>query len=244
MKATLAAVIHGESGTGKSYFAGTTPAPRLVLDAEGGSRFVRANLPMKTWNPLTEPVPRHDGSWNSVLVAVQDWDTLVAAYKVLASGEHDFRSVVLDSLTEAQKRLIDNVTGVEQATMQDWGMILRYLEDLVRKFRDLTFHPEHPIEAVVMTCLSHLRDGHVRPFLKGQLEISLPSFTDIVGYTYTDNDPATGQMQYRMLLAPANSIVAKDRPGLITQEIGPAVVDANFTQWLELVQAFYDDNNV
>jgi hypothetical protein len=240
MKATLAAIVHGEAGTGKSTVCGTTPAPRLILDAEGGSLFVRENLPSITWNPRTEPVPVYDGTWNSVNVAVHDWATLVAAYNVLASGQHPFKSVVLDSLTEAQKRLIDNVSGTDQSSMQDWGIILRYLEDLVRKFRDLAKHPTNPMEAVVMTCLSHLRDDHVRPFLKGQLELTLPSFYDIVGYMSTDMNGATGAMDYKMLLQPQNNVVAKDRTGVITQQYGAQSVNSNFTTWLALIQGYYD----
>jgi hypothetical protein len=240
MKATLAAIVHGEAGTGKSRVCGTTPAPRLILDAEGGSLFVAENLPSIAWNPRTEPVPVYDGTWNSVNVAVHDWATLVAAYNVLASGHHPFRSVVLDSLTEAQKRLIDNVSGTDQSTMQDWGIILRYLEDLVRKFRDLAKHPTNPMEAVVMTCLSHLRDDHIRPFLKGQLELTLPSFYDIVGYMTAEVSGATGVMEYKMLLQPQNNVVAKDRTSVITQAHGPLVANSNFTEWLALIQAYYD----
>jgi hypothetical protein len=124
--------------------------------------------------------------------------------------------------------------------MMDWGIILRYLEDLVRKFRDLAKHPTNPMEAVVMTCLSHLRDDHVRPFLKGQLELTLPSFYDIVGSMSTDMNGATGAMDYKMLLQPQNNVVAKDRTGVITQQYGAQSVNSNFTTWLALIQGYYD----
>jgi hypothetical protein len=244
MKAAVCCIVHGEAGTGKSFVCGTTPAPRLILDAEGGARFVAANLPAIDWDPLKEPVPRWDGSWNSVFVNVHDWATLIAAYNVVASGNHDFKSVILDSLTEAQKRLVDNVSGVDQPTMQDWGTILRYLEDLVRKFRDLTFHPTHPIEAVIMTCLSHLRDDRTRPFLKGQLELTLPSFVDVVGYMHTGIDATTNQVDYRMLIAPANNIIAKDRTSVITQKHGSVLINADVTEWIALVQDLYDNTTI
>ena len=97
MSQTLAAVIHGESGSGKSYFGGSAPGPRLILDAEGGSRFIKNNKRKIMWDPLTEKPPVNDGSWDACFVQVLNWKTLHAAYQWLASGQHEFKSVVIDS---------------------------------------------------------------------------------------------------------------------------------------------------
>ena len=88
MNQTLAAVIHGESGAGKSYFGGTTPSPRCILDAEGGSRFIKTNRRHVKWNPLTEEPPVADGTWDACFVQVKNWKQLYAAYQWLASGRH------------------------------------------------------------------------------------------------------------------------------------------------------------
>lgn len=92
-----------------------------------------------------------------------------------------------------------------------------------------------------MTCLSHYRDGKTRPFLKGQLELSLPSFIDIVGYCYTDTAGPTGGLNYHMLIGSVNDIIAKDRPGQMTQTYGPVVTNADFSEWLNLIQRYYDE---
>lgn len=237
MTETLAAVIHGESGAGKSYFAGTAPGPRLVLDAEGGSRFIKQNRRKVTWNPLTEEPPKADGSWDACFVNVLSWKQLYAAYQWLASGKHDFNSVVLDSLTEVQKRLVDDIAGVEQPTLQDWGTIGRNLEDMIRKFRDLTFHETNPIN-VIMLCLSHLRDNETRPFLKGQIELTLPAFVDVVGYLYTEVSTTEGnKIDRKMLIEPVNNIIAKDRTGALVEKYGPVIHDADFGVWLEILEA-------
>jgi hypothetical protein len=231
---TLAAVIHGESGAGKSTLGGTTPIPRLVADAEGGSRYVKAHRRRIKWNPLQEPVPEWDGSWDTCIVTILDWQTLYAMYEHLSTGNHPFRSLIIDSLTEAQKRLVDDVAGTDQPTLQDWGTIGRNFEDMIRRLRDLTFHPIKPIEAVVMICLSHLRDGETRPFLKGQIELTLPAFVDVVGYLYTDTQ--SGAVARRLLIEPANNIIAKDRTGALLEKYGPVVTDANVSEWLEILQ--------
>lgn len=243
MTQTLAAVIHGESGAGKSYFGGTTPGPRLVLDAEGGSRFIKANkrrtLPNgKTeWNPLTEEPPVDDGTWDACFVQVLDWATFHAAYQWLASGQHPFKSVIIDSLTEVQKRLVDDIAGIDQPTLQDWGTIGRHFEDMVRKFRDLTRHATAPVN-VVFLALAHLRDGETRPFLKGQIELSLPAFVDVVGFLYAEADQTDpNKTNRRMLITPANKIIAKDRTGALVDRYGAVVQDAQFSEWLDILEA-------
>lgn len=242
---TLAAVVHGESGAGKSYFGGTAPSPRLILDAEGGSRFIRSNRKSIKWNPLKETVPSDDGAWDACFVNILEWQSLYAAYEVLASGNHPFKSVIVDSLTEAQKRLVDQISGVDQPSLQEWGVVGRHLEDMVRKLRDLTFHATNPV-SVILLCLSHLRDGQTRPFLKGQLELSLPAFVDVVAYLYTttsDDPTKAGGVEHYALLAPHNDIIAKDRTAALTEAYGAAAKDANFTEWLDVIEKEFGGNS-
>ena len=239
MKTSVSAIIHGEPGSGKSWAGATSPAPRLLLDAEGGGRFAPKNHPMVKWDPLTEAPPEWDGVWQSCFVSVQDWKTFDAAHQWLASGEHPFRSVVLDSLTELQKRLVDAVSGIQQPTMQQWGEVLRRMEDKARAFRDLAVRDDNKLEAVIAICLSHKRDDQIRPFVKGSLELSLPGFFDIVAYLYTAQDDGTGQVLYQALLAPLNGIVAKDRTNVLTAKFGPAIPEVNVSQWLDLIREVF-----
>ena len=243
MTQTLAAVIHGESGAGKSFFGGTTPSPRCILDAEGGSRFIKNNRRNLKWDPLTEAPPEADGTWDACFVQVKTWKQLYAAYQWLASGQHQFKSVVIDSLTEVQKRLVDDIAGVDQPTLQDWGTIGRNLEDMIRKFRDLTFHETNPI-SVVMLCLSHLRDNETRPYLKGAIELSLPAFVDVVGYLYTEASTIDNRTERRMLVEPANKIIAKDRTGALVEKYGPVVQNADFSEWLNILEAEFGTSPV
>ena len=52
------AVIWGPSKQGKSYLGDTTPAPRVVFDAEMGSRFTPSRKIV--WDPIKEAPPEHD----------------------------------------------------------------------------------------------------------------------------------------------------------------------------------------
>lgn len=213
-------VVHGESGTGKSWLADTSPAPRLVLDAEGGARFTPS--PKVYWDPMSgqEP-PAYEGY--STVAIIRTYDALNRVYQWLNSGRHAFRSVVLDSITEIQKRCMDDITGTKQATQQDWGELLRHMEKLVRDFRDLTFHPIRPVEVVVITALTMVdKLQSRRPSVQGQLAISLPGFVDVVGYLYLGHVEGTAS---RLLLTqPYPGYIAKDRTGKLAETtINPTI---------------------
>ncbi len=102
--------------------------------------------------------------------------------------------------------------------------------------RDLTFHPIKPIECIVIVCLTHLRDGKFRAFVKGQLELTLPAFVDLVGYLYVDVGP-NGEAVRKLQIAPYGPIDAKDRTGLLTNVYGMMVEDANLAKFLDTLSA-------
>lgn len=208
---TLTMVLHGESGSGKSWTADTAPAPRLVLDAEGGTKFTPSRK--VSWTNVNDAPPAPDGTWDTCTVTIRDYRTLQKIFTWLNSGKHPFASVVIDSLSEIQKRLIDEVAGVEQLKMQDWGAVLRKGEALVRSFRDLTMHPSNPVECVVYVCATAESGDHAvyRPQLQGQLRTSLPYFVDVVGFLRVDATE-TGLVRH-MYVQPTNGFLAKDRTG-------------------------------
>lgn len=221
MRKTLSAVIHAESGVGKSWLVDTLPKPSLVLDAEGGSRFTPSRKIL--WNPLTEAPPEADGTWDTCVVIVQQYRVMTQVEQWLASGKHPFVSLGLDSLTEIQKRCLDDIAGTDQPDQQDWGALLRHMEDLVRKMRDLTFHPVKPLDAVAILALTHHRDGRFRPMVKGQLELTLPGFVDLVGYLYPEADE-TGGLHRRLLIQPVNpQFLVKDRTHVLSKRFGPVL---------------------
>lgn len=229
---SLSLCVHGEPGTGKSWLGSTAPTPRLVLDAEGGSRFAPGQK--VKWNPLTEAPPAADG-WDTCLVRVTEYPIMEKAYQWLASGQHPFRSVVIDSVTELQKRMIDQVAGTNQPSQQEWGDIFRGMEFLIRQIRDLMFHPTQPLECVVLIALTHQRDGKFRPFVKGQLELTLPGFIDIVGYLYVQQN-AAGELERKMLIAPIGEFDAKDRTHVITEQNGYVITNPDLGIMLQQME--------
>lgn len=221
----LSIVVHGESGTGKSWFADTAPAPRLILDAEGGSRFTPSG-PKVYWDPMTGPPPQ---GAETVIVMVRDFGMMATVFQWLNSGQHDFQSIVLDSVTELQKRCIDAIVGTSQMRIQDFGELLREMESLVRRFRDLHMHPINPIPVSVLITTTKMDDkGTFRPHVQGQLNLSMPYYVDVVGYLHVQANGETGQMERKLLVSSVPGFIAKDR----TNRLGFEVINPNIQTML------------
>lgn len=244
---TLSIVAHGESGVGKSWLADTAPAPRLILDAEGGSQDTPSE-PKMVWNPLQYAPPGVQGCEPgqeyvppTTRVMIRDWQTMQRVYTWLNTGQHFFTSLGLDSLTEIQKRCMDDIADGSRMDRGDWGDLLTAMEKLVRQMRDLTFHPTKPLQCVAILALSEPdKKGATRPFIKGQLGLSLPGFVDVVGYMYTGIDPQTGQMARNLLIQPAPGYVAKDRTHKLTQAYGNTIVNPDLATMLAIRNGYSD----
>lgn len=184
---SLSLLVHGASKAGKTTFSVTSPAPRLLCDVEAASRFL--DVDRVYWNdPAKEAPPEYDGTWDTCVVRTRDWDTVEKVYQWLHSGKHPFKSFIIDSISELQNRYIESVAGRRQLTQSQWGDAYRTVGGLVRDIRDLTMHPTHPIECVVMTAMTRQLDGKFRPWCQGQLQSVLPYLMDSVVYLYLDHD--------------------------------------------------------
>jgi hypothetical protein len=212
---SLTMLIYGESGAGKSSLAATAPYPRLMLDVETGHRFLPISV--RYWNPFSEPAPIADGTWDTCVVSCDNYAVVLKAYQVLRSGQHQFRSLIIDSVSELQVKLLDQLVGTEQVKMQQWGDVLRQLGGLLRDVRDLTMHPTNPLEAVVLTAMAKAdKEGKFHPYLQGQLAVVIPYFYDIMGAlvieTYPNPDPTQPAQRFRRLYVEGtNKYEAKER---------------------------------
>lgn len=232
MLETLSVLIHADSKVGKSTLAASAPVPILVIDAEGSWKFIPVR---KTyWDPVQGPPPVWDGSWDACVVVLRDWQGVELAYQWLAVGQHNFRTVCIDSISEIQRRLKQNLKGTEALKIQDWGVLLAKMDATIRGFRDLTLHPTHPIQVAVFVAETRETNGKWKPYMQGQISVALPYWMDIVGYLYVEqlpdaNGQLTGDKVRRMLIAPNPQFEAGER----VQGRLPDVIDQpNITQML------------
>lgn len=227
----LSILVHGDSKVGKSTLTSTAPTPLLVLDAEGSWKFIRergfkSGLPLRriNWDPMTQEIPRHDGSWDVCRVSVTSWDTVQRVYSWLTQAQHDFVSIVLDSITELQRRLKNNISGDGVIKGYDgWGALLARMDNLIRSMRDLTLAPG-PVRCVVFVAETRERNGKFRPTMQGQIADSLPYWVDICGYMFQSQglgeDGATPTKTTNLWIAPHPQFEAGERvAGLLPDNI-------------------------
>jgi AAA domain-containing protein len=245
-------IVHAETKVGKSTFANTTPAPRLLLDSEAAYRFLPGTKVF--WDPLRDEPPiigqgRIDPAdptvyqvdWETCVVIVRDYTVMIRAVEWLTSGRHPFVSVVVDSISEIQKRCKDNIRSLdEQMDQRRWGSLLDHMEALVRTLRDLTEHPTKPIQAIVLTAMTSQRDGKWRPYVQGQLATTMPYFLDVIGYLYKQDIPSDDPSQpahrvRRLLTANHPQFEAGERvqgrlPDVLDNPTVPMILDMVFGQ--------------
>lgn len=219
-RSALTMLIHGHSGVGKSDLADTVPGPRLILDAEAGSEYT-PSWPKQVWNPQFAPPGMHgcepgqEQYAETVRVIVQEWKTWELVHYWIASGNHPFTSIVLDSLTEIQKRCRDSIRGTEQMQTQHWGELLILMETAVRQLRDLAKSPYNRLMNVIILALTDQKERG-KALAQGSLADSLPGFVDVVGYMSAQAG-ADGMAQRWLQVQPLSIFTAKDRTKVITQ---------------------------
>lgn len=214
----LSILVHAPSKAGKSYLADTAPGPRLFLDSEGNSRFLRSRKVV--WENTFQPPPEYDGTWDTCIVFVRDFTALTQAYQWLGAGKHQFRSVIIDSLTDVQQRCVDMIAGVEAMRIQDYGELARKVSSQVRQYRDLLVHPTNPLDCVVYTCMTKVsQEGTHYPYVQGQLATTLPYYVDLVTYLKAQYEEDGTSKRY-LLTKPRIGFEAGDRTDFF-----PAVIE-------------------
>ncbi len=246
---TLSLLMHARSKVGKSTLASTAPGPVLVIDAEGSWKFIGTKghggprIRKITWNPARDAPPRADGTWDVCRVSVTDWTTLSQVYGWLLNAPHDFRSIVMDSISELQRRLKANLVGTEQMKIQDWGSLLTRMDAMIRGFRDLTLlAAPYGVQVAVFIAESREDKGVWTPYMQGQISVSLPYWMDVVGFLYVDNVlDANGQptgTERRLLVAPHPQYVTGER---VQGVLGDIISQPNITTMLTTI---YSDEGI
>lgn len=249
MKQPLSLLIHADSKVGKTTLAATAPLPLLVLDAEGGWYFM-GNSPTLTemygrplrimpWDPRTGPPPRYDGTWEICVALTQTWESAQMVYNWLVQAQHDFKTFVLDSISELQRRCKANLVGVTEAMQQQhWGTLLTLMDAMIRGFRDMKDVPHNSIEVTIFIAETRMTDGKWRPYMQGQINVALPYWMDIVGYLYVDRvADANGQMTLpirKLLITPHPLYEAGER---VQGVLGDTVIAPNVTTMRQAIYA-------
>lgn len=246
---TLSLLVHAHSKIGKTTLAATSPRPICILDAEGGSKFLSGSpaiaaklgrpLAIVPWDP-TGPPPTPDGTWDAAVVTVRSWQDVQLAWQWLSQGSHYFATLVVDSITEIQRRAKANLKGTEAMLIQDWGQLLTVMDTVIRGLRDLTIDTYNPIQVALFIAETRQTDGKWGPYMQGQISTALPYWMDIVGYLYVDQEPdENGQYTVpvrKLLVAPHPLYEAGER---VQGLVGPVIENPDITAILDAVYPNY-----
>jgi len=173
-------LFYGNPGVGKTMLAGSASAvpemsPVLFIDIEGGTLSLRTRYP------------------NVDVVRVQTWKDMQKVYDDLYKGQHGYKTVVLDSLTEIQKFSMYNIMwellekepsrDPDIPSIREWGKNIEQIRRLTRAFRDLD------VNCIFTALEMEVRDPKsgvtaVKPSLSGKLSNEVAGFIDLVLYMY------------------------------------------------------------
>jgi hypothetical protein len=233
----MSILVHSLAKVGKTSLGETAPAPRLFLDAEMGATHLASRKVF--WDPNKYAPPEADGTWDTCIVIVRDYATVTRALDYLVAGKHPFRSVIIDSLSEAQSKKIDDVAGTNAPELRDWGVIFRDVYATVRRFRDLTTHATRPLDVVMFIAMTRQRDNVYIPYIQGQLSDTAPYVPDVLAYLQIVYD-AMGQPVRRLLIGPTPGFATGARGG---DRLGTHIDNPNIEDMLHMMRG-EDTTNV
>lgn len=179
-------IIYGDTGAGKTYLCGTAidfvdTSPALLIDFEGGTKTLHGKK-----IDITRP---------------KNWKEIQDIYEFFMYDNDKYKCVIIDSLTELQKKYsMGFVTGemtedsegssiytsLENATAptrQDWLRSGEQMRKVIRAFRDLAYLDDESRRVhVIMTALEKHDDkrGIVSPQLPGALGPECGAMVDIL----------------------------------------------------------------
>jgi len=207
-------LVYGESGVGKTVFASTWPDV-CFLDIDKGMASVKRQV---------------------FRVEINYWEDLLTAIEWVVSGEHPFKTVVLDSLNELQYLTMRNVVSAFPSikrpynnlpSQSDYGKMLDEFEKNVRWLRSARMN----VVLIAQVAPREYETDPVQPQLVGKASSrNLCRMMDIVGYL----DKADGEgdgAKTRVLTFDATNYVTKDRSDKLPQRLEHPTYDVLRSYW-------------
>lgn len=217
----LKVLLYGPSGSGKTTGALSAPGPVLLLNAEGpdGPNFARAEQGRDI----------HE-------VVVTGYSSLEAAYFHVRDGHGKEPSIVLDSLGEVYRVLLEDISGKAiRPTLPQYGEATVRLERFCRLLRDLPHHVvyvtgERPIKDEETGGFERLPvTGTTNPDL-GSKVMAMATVTGYCGFLPPEGNPEGEKGRWVAQLYNGHGRRGKDRTG----RIKGGIVDVDLTEWVRL----------
>jgi hypothetical protein len=205
--------VHAYPKMGKSSLGVSGPRPCALIDSEVAGIWTPGRKIY--WDPARSTVPRWGGpgDWEICDIPVQSIDTLFAVQNVLASGQHPFNSISVDSVPAVAHRAMMAMAARRKMERDDWGQLLRDILQLIVGFKDLLVHPTNPVWSVVYVFPTHYdrNTRKMRPYLQGQSADLVPYQFDLMGTMYVQGTHPDGRPAHHLFTGPSNQYETGDR---------------------------------
>jgi phage nucleotide-binding protein len=204
-------LVYGNNGKGKTRFGASGPRKVLLVDCnEKGSLSVR--------------------NYEGVDVfAIETWADIDLAFWMLKSGNHDYQTVAIDTVTSLAQLCMKFVLGDEASRdptkdpnmpgRREWGKVGELMRTTILNFRNLPMH---------VVFLAQERRGFnddddddstpdVFPEVSPSVRTTLTAAVDIIGRVYVKEVVGKGEKkgetayEYRLLIGPSERYLTKDR---------------------------------
>lgn len=116
-KETIAALIYGQPGMGKTTLACSAPKP-VLLDFDNGVFRIRDEHQVPT-------------------VPIHSWEDAEAALKELEQDGGEYKTVIVDTASKMIDSIIVNVCGTAQPKLNQWGLINAKFKSFLRAVQSL-----------------------------------------------------------------------------------------------------------
>ena len=230
-KAAVKGLIYASAGTGKTWLSAQAPNPVIVLTEKNGLTSVAHSNP------------------DAIVVEVTDADELFKVIVDAQDGHLDaeddkgkvtkvpFDTLVIDSLTEAQRLIRDRIlkqANREEMILKDWNTLANHMQRMIRAIRDL---PVHVICTALLEETYEESTGtrHLKPQFDGKKTgQQISQYFNFVGYLFKKEGgkAISSELQPRyLMLDGANQIMCKPAHPVVG-----VIEDPNIQQILSDIQ--------
>lgn len=237
-------LVYGPPKVGKTWLGGSAPKPILMLRSEaGGVRFLKQKYTITSeWNDPRNPP--EEPEFDIYDLDIRNEAQVNEIRTMIRVGDHPFRSIIIDSITELQYRLETEMADPGQAmTFHHWRHILRILIDLISELIDNTeISPQIKCLAIIAGEREIVNErksitGDViktvsrKPLISGQTGKRLEYKVDATGYLHVKTDES-GDDRRLLQLVKADNIEAGNRLG---GTVPDWVWDPDLTKMVEMI---------
>jgi len=215
-------MVYSPAGHGKTVLLGSGVGdaricPMLFLDFESGKMSIKSKIRVVSLDQLK------DGSKPTInkidVVEIHDWEDYEVVGDYLASVEHPYKTIAIDSLSEVNymnmegaiengKRARPSTHDADIAEMQDYLRSYAQMRRLIRFYRDLPLHTIFSASAEIVNDPGAKRE-RMWPLLNGKLRFEVPGLVDILGYLAVVGEG--DELERWLLTQPTDTHEAKDR---------------------------------